>query len=150
MTRRTFMAATALAAAGLAFRAALRGVAGQGELPVTPEAEAMSLDELPLAEALTEVDPALRRTVLHFYADWCLLSQRAQPFVTRLQAAYLDAVHVEHIDIQTPEGRELGLRYQVPFIPTFVVLDASGAFEVMYYSPAEVSRASASLLGESR
>jgi thiol-disulfide isomerase/thioredoxin len=146
MTRRTFMAATALAAAGLAFRAALRGVAGQGEAPVTPEAQAGTSDDLALAEATAAVDPALRRTVLCFIADWCVLSQRALPFVTRMQAAYENAVNVEFIDIETPDGRELGLRHQIPFIPAFVVLDAAGAFDVMYYSPAEVARASASLL----
>lgn len=150
MTRRAFMAATALAAAGLAFRAALRGVAGQGEAPATPEAHADAGNALTLAEATAAIDPAQRRTVLCFVADWCVLSQRALPFVTRMQAAYENAVNVEFVDIETPDGRELGLRHQIPFIPTFVVLDPAGTFEVMYYAPAEVARASATLLGGSR
>ncbi len=143
-TRRAFLAGTLLAAAELAFRAA-SGLA-DATVPPPDAATEEALDALPLAAPGRSVAPAERMTVLQFYADWCLLSQRARPFVTRLQEAYRDAVNFQLVDIETPEGRALGDTFQIPFIPTFVVISPAGAPQAMYYSPGEVSRNASSLL----
>jgi thiol-disulfide isomerase/thioredoxin len=86
------------------------------------------------------VAAAERRTVLYFYASWCVLSRRANAFQSNLARAYRNVVNYRKVDIDSLEGEAWVRLYQVPFVPVFVVLDADGQLVEMFYSPAQMSQ----------
>jgi thiol-disulfide isomerase/thioredoxin len=157
VSRRTVLAATILGAASLAFRTA----AGQSDAVLSDAVAASDSDEV--AKVLTR-GPALtatatpelplpppemrslsvpeteRRRVLYFYAEWCVLSQRARSYSAQLARAYGELVNYSPVDIDTLEGDAWVRLYQVPFVPVFVVLSPDGQAISMLYSPADMSR----------
>jgi thiol-disulfide isomerase/thioredoxin len=137
VTRRGVLVASIAAAAALAFRTA----AGQEPEPVaSPIASPDPNPGVPLPVRGLSVAAAERRTVLYFYASWCVLSKRANTFQSNLARAYRNVVNYQKIDIDTLEGEAWVKLYQVPFVPVFVVLDPDGKLIEMFYSPAQMSQ----------
>lgn len=51
----------------------------------------------------------------------------AKPIVDRLEGQYARRVRVVRVDLMTPAGRDLALRYQFTFTPFFTGLDSRGS-----------------------
>ncbi len=144
LTRRAALAGGALMVAELAFRAAWSEAQTGQEFPpatVTP------VVPLPVPGRARAVAQSARPRVLLFYAQWCVISQRNRPFVQRFASTYENTINFEQIDIDSPEGHALVVKYQVPFVPTFVVLKSDGTFQNMFFTQQQVSQNAQSFAG---
>lgn len=144
LTRRAALAGGVLMLAELAFRAAWSEAQTGQEFPPATETLVVPLPVPGRARALAQSE---RPRVLLFYAQWCVISQRNRPFVQRFASTYENTVNFEEIDIDTPDGQALVVKYQVPFVPTFVVLKPDGTFQNMFYTQQQVSQNAQSFTG---
>ncbi len=137
LSRRAALVGSVAALAHVAFvTAAGRAQTPEPALDVT-QVPIATLPEFPApdvrAQALSE-----QPRVLQFYATWCRLCDNVAPFVAQYATAYRNVVSFRRLDIETEEGIAWALRLQVPFVPTFAVIEPDGKLLTLLYSQDEM------------